>query len=226
MRNLFLVLLLSLGACNYGSIPTPVVMPSEPAPSPSQVLPTPSPVVSPLPEPSPSPSASPVTLTTINVSQAYNFTQSERDLLDQAVVMMHVVINGDCFKQRMLSSSMTETQDLSNQQVYEKILAGGTFWKDPDHVWDLQIALYYNWLSKTIGYVNSGDPTLYLNTKFYSDAIGVGSVLSHEYSHEEGFTHYGVLYTSVPYTINHVFELCAGATAPKTQSEMFFEDQM
>lgn len=138
---------------------------------------------------------------------------------------MQNIMNGKCFHDGIIAAQMTETLDLTNEEILDRILSGGTWWKSPDHIDDLELILYYSRYSRTMGYVNTNDEHIYINSKYFSDPETIGSLLAHEYSHQEGFTHYGVMATSVPYTINKVFEAC-GSNEIKTTEEMFLDDRM
>jgi hypothetical protein len=225
MKLYFIAPLLFLAGCVVqGSVPKTQPTPS-PAPS-ASVAPSPIPSVTPSvsPEPSPSASPSPQELE-IRASSTNGFTDSEVTDLNIAMAMMQVIMNGKCFHDGLLAAQMTETLGLTNQEILDRILSGATWWKGPDHIMELELVMYYSKYSRTMGYVNTDDPNIYINYKYYTDPETIGSLLAHEYSHQEGFTHYGTLATSVPYTINKVFEAC-GSNEIKTTEEMFMNDSM
>lgn len=145
----------------------------------------------------------------MDLDQTSGFSAAELVTLDAAIATMQQVMNESCFRDGIESSSMTETQGMDPDQVYLTIMGGGTFWKEANGVADLLIDLYDDPLSRTIGYVETDDKWVYVNKKYFGTPAYVGSLLAHEYSHQEGFTHYEVLETSVPYTINRVFDTCA-----------------
>jgi hypothetical protein len=182
---------------------SPVLPPAPQPTAPATVTPSSLPAPEPSAQPSPAPSLK------VDLDQDEGFSSEGVVTLVQATALMQQVMNTDCFRQGIESASMTETQGMDSDQVYAVIMSGQTFWKGADGVMDLLVQYYYDWFSRTIGYVETGDKWIYVNGKYFTSPLYIGSLLAHEYSHQEGFTHYGVLATSVPYTINRVFESCA-----------------
>lgn len=121
-------------------------------------------------------------------------------ILNKAKDLMNQVLNSQEFKAKVLASYFTETGNLTPEEVYN-VLAFGS--------WDLKIVGYRSWnvFSKVMGYFVSGE-TIYINTRKITDALTLGSLLTHENSHRLGFSHYGAWGTSVPYSLNRIFEAC------------------
>lgn len=121
-------------------------------------------------------------------------------ILNKSKDLMNQVLNSEEFKSKILNSYFTETNGLSAAEIYN-VLAYGS--------WDLKIVGYRSWnvFSKVMGYFVSGE-TIYINTRKITDALTLASLLTHENSHRLGFSHYGIWNTSVPYSLNRIFEAC------------------
>ena len=112
------------------------------------------------------------------------------------------VLASDWFKVQVLKASFTETNGLTNGQIYNKLA---------ERPIEVGIEMFYgswkqNYIYKTMGY-DIGDGVVYMNRFYVDTAPVVGSLSTHEgEGHGQGFHHYGVFATSVPYTWNDIIE--------------------
>lgn len=111
------------------------------------------------------------------------------------------------FKLAVLDAKFTETNGLSNLQVYEKIMEGDQLSPlDKKGVLDIQVVLYRKAWSRVVGYTYENGLTIWVNRKYFGDARSIASNLLHESTHQLGFYHNSVWASSVPYTMNRIVE--------------------
>jgi len=115
------------------------------------------------------------------------------------------VVATECFKVQTLGAKFTETNNLTNQQIYDLVSTAQV-------TIDVEMYMgswYANHISKTVGYEDEPGK-VYMNRYFVYTSYNMGSTLLHEaMGHSLGFTHNGVKSTSVPYKFNDFFDLCA-----------------
>jgi hypothetical protein len=143
--------------------------------------------------------------------QTSGATADELDMLVTATNEANQVLASDCFKQNMLSFNFTERNIwdttaplLTNQQIYDlqsqKPITFGV------NIFSGSFA--QNYIYKTMGY-DIGDGVVYMNRHFANTPEIMGSLMIHEAEgHGNGFHHYQVFATSVPYKMNDFFTLC------------------
>lgn len=146
------------------------------------------------------------------MSDVTGATSDEMTMLKTAEDEDNQVLSSDCFKNNVLNFPFTErnvddtTAELTNQQIYDHIstkpvkygvnVYDGTWWQR--HV------------SKTMGY-DIGDGVVYMDRYFADTPEIMGSLNLHEAEgHGQGFHHYYVFDTSIPYKFNDFFDLCLG----------------
>lgn len=154
----------------------------------------------------------------VNVLSTKGFTKSDRQKIDQACALINTVVNSELFAQKFLRARMTELNGLTNEQALEQIRSGDCLFSDKDGTIDLKLVLYYKRWSRVVGYTNGTPMTIWINRKFFSTPVSIGSNLLHEACHLIGFSHYKSWETSLPYTMNRLFEACCrelGLKVPK-----------
>jgi hypothetical protein len=131
-------------------------------------------------------------------------TPVEFAMVQAAYVDLRKVISSAEFKEAVLNASFTETNNLSNQAIYDLMVA-----KSPIAV-DFEMftgGARQNHLWHTMGYEDSKRPTYcFANRYFVQDESVCASLILHETMHILGFTHYGNKTSSVPYTMNRIYE--------------------
>lgn len=111
------------------------------------------------------------------------------------------------FKEEILKANCTETQDLTNEQVYEKLCSGNQLSADDeDGVNDFKAVMYRSRFSRVVGYTYLTSATIYFNSRFFGFPMSIASNVAHEVMHTHGFTHATTWSTSWPYTMNRIIE--------------------
>lgn len=138
----------------------------------------------------------------LKVRYIYNATQEEKALTVDAVNICNRVYATETFKNKILASNCTETQNLNPEAIWELISKNVTTIKVEWFTGNWR----QNHIYKTVGY-DVGDGTAYINRYFVKDPITLGSLITHEaIGHGNGFTHYQNKATSFPYFLNTAFE--------------------
>ena len=134
-------------------------------------------------------------------------TAAERKMIDDAVQLANRVMASACFKQHVMTANFTEPLGLDNAGVWNKLVSDTIV---------LEVIMYRggffaNHWSKTIGYEADQLPGIsYMNRHFVKTPFVAADNLIHEgEGHSHGFRHDGVKLTSVPYSLNEIFEECA-----------------
>ncbi len=217
------LLLLSLFSCKDGTSSNDS-MPSatEPSPLPSETIPTPE---TPLPQNPDTPSdepAAPLVYWEHNV-KFVNFSAAQKAKVEKALALMKLVIEGDEFKSRVLShtykgkKTFVDNGGFTNQQIYDKILAGAETWnKEVDEEMDIELELYYA-LSSTVGYTYPDSKRIWMNTRFFTPytAAEVSHNIMHEWMHKLGFTHSSSSNAARPYSVPYAVGNLMGELAEK-----------
>lgn len=157
------------------------------------------------PTPVPVEEVSPLDAPHMQVGQILNATDAEKSLVSQSFDLANAVLASDCFKSKVLAAHFTETNNLSNEEIYallksKPIAVNVSFFNG---------SWYQNYVSKTMGY-DIGDGTAYVNRFYVSTSLVLASLETHEAEgHGQGFHHYGDKPPSVPYQFNNFIESCA-----------------
>ncbi len=129
----------------------------------------------------------------------------EQAMIAAGVALANATMKTACFRDFVLAAKWTETEGLTQAQIWQKLCSG------PVSV-SVEMYLgsaYQNYVTKTIGYEDEPGE-VHMNRFFVDTAYEVASNIIHEAEgHTQGFSHYGVKSTSVPYGLNDAFEACA-----------------
>lgn len=131
----------------------------------------------------------------------------DRTRVSFAVQGANIILKSTQFLEAVLDAKLTETNGLTNNQVYSCIMRADQLnpLDKPDEL-DIQLTLYRKSFSRVVGYTFSNQLTIWVNRKYFGSAKSIASNLVHEASHQLGFTHNGVWATSVPYVLNRIIE--------------------
>jgi hypothetical protein len=181
---------LILGALLGYQVQRPPIL-ETPAPT-SQTSPTPAPTVSPSND-----------VANVVIGQMKNADVSQQEQIVIAAGYVRQVLTSDCLELGILKTIFTETNGLTNGQIYHKFI-------DTKHT--LNYSFFYgsrwqNYMSKTVGY-DIGDGVVYMNSFYVKDAKTIMSLTFHELAHGLDFRHDGTKATSVPYKMNEISEAC------------------
>ena len=143
-------------------------------------------------------------------------TDKEKVMVAQAVSNDSHILASDCFKNKVLSAKFTETNGLTNEQIY------ATF---AENVIVVNVEMFtgnfrQNYIYKTVG-VDIGDGVVYANRFFANTVEVLQSLIPHEVAHGKHFHHYDVKRTSVPYQFNDFVEECSKELNKKNEDEEF-----
>lgn len=149
----------------------------------------------------------------------FNFDQSDKDKVNQALRELKAVVKSPEFKYEVLrhtyngAETFVNNNGLTNAEVYQTILRGAeTLLPDADNEMDLELQLYYKRFSSTVGYTYPGKLRIYMNTKFFDryETEDVANNVMHEWLHKLGFGHDSKRTArrpySVPYAVGNIIE--------------------
>lgn len=173
----------------------------------------------------------------VDLDALNGFSDSDKAKIQQAADAMSAALGSEEFRQAVLdftyggkprfsnnsiadAAGATVQQDMSNQQVYDTLMASReTYLDNTDETAHLNLTLYYQ-KSSVVGFGYPGQPQIFLNSKFFElyDIAQVAGNIAHEWTHKLGFDHdYKSTARrpySVPYGVGCVVEhLAEGASA-------------
>ena len=135
----------------------------------------------------------------------FNGRPEEKEYALKGIGYANAIMRSECFRNSLLKANITETNGMSNEQILKfiserPVKANVEFftgnWKQ-------------NYIWKTVGYETVPfDGWTYVNRHFVKNARDAGSNIIHEVMHTLGFDHLGVKKTSLPYTMNDIYEAC------------------
>lgn len=147
----------------------------------------------------------------------YKFTSSGKDKILKAAELIKEVVASPEFKKKVLNhkyngrKTFVDNGGLSNAQIYQKILdASEKLTPGKDNTMDLELELYTDNSSNTVGYTYPSTIRVWMNNKYFSKNTPalVTTNMMHEWLHKLGFKH-AVSATasrkySVPYAIGYM----------------------
>lgn len=147
------------------------------------------------------------------------FNEEQEQKIFEAITLIKKIVLSPDFKAAVLSKSFNneftfkDNAGLSNQEIYQKILDGKELVGSntaANGIMDLELELYRDDESKTIGYTYPQISHVYINEKFLNRfrPYEVANNLFHEWLHKIGFDH-SVERTperehSVPYALGYI----------------------
>lgn len=141
----------------------------------------------------------------IDMAACRGFSANDKLKLTKAQAILDQVLPSKSFQSKVLAAQFKETNGLSNQEIYAKLMEDYTVRVVKISTW--------KWWSRVVAYVTGkGSTTVYYYAKFFNPnpAYEVASTLTHETAHLKGFSHrikpWGA---SVPYMMNTIIEACA-----------------
>lgn len=146
------------------------------------------------------------------------FTSRQEKKLHAASRLIRKIVRSHEFKERVLAhtwngkKAFADNDGLSNEQIYRKIIEGSEKMNNlgANNTMDLEIELYTDNDSITIGYTYPSIVRIYMNRKYYNKfrPYQVADNMMHEWLHKLGFNH-AIKNTperpySVPYAIGYI----------------------
>ncbi len=153
----------------------------------------------------------------------FGFTPSQKKKLKSASQLIREIVRSDEFRERILNHEwrgkkrFADNDGLSNEEIYQKILRGPEMMTrlGDNNRMDLEIELYTDHDSITIGYTYPSIVRIYMNRKYYNKfrPYQVADNMMHEWLHKLGFSH-AVKNTperpfSVPYAVGYIVKAIA-----------------
>lgn len=160
----------------------------------------------------------PTNAVTFNTNiKTFNFTSSGRKKISTAAELIKEVVASEEFKNKVLNhryngkKQFANNQGLTNKQIYNKILNGAEVLKKTiDNEMDLELELYTDNKSNTVGYTFPNTNRIWMNSKYFNQntAALVTTNMMHEWLHKLGFGHDADVTArrpySVPYAIGYI----------------------
>jgi hypothetical protein len=136
-----------------------------------------------------------------------NYTGKQKEKMLEACTKGKKVLNSQQFKDRILAAKLTETNGLSNLQIYNLICSGKDLYNESeDRDIDVFSTMYTKNFSSTVGFTYPNTWKTWINSKFFNRFYIweiFGNVI-HEALHNFGFGHLKAHATSVPYVIGYI----------------------
>lgn len=151
----------------------------------------------------------------ITIKAYLDYAGFEKTKEAAGIELVNAALTDPEFEKDWCAQVCTENKGFTQREILEHLRKDASF----------QFRMYSKWWSKVIGYFSGGD-TIYVNRKFFGSAnvIDRGSNAIHEFSHMSGWSHYGTWGSSVPYTLNKVFEAWAKKFIAKSVKAESFVD--
>jgi hypothetical protein len=136
------------------------------------------------------------------------YSKEQERTKQQGLTLVNIALSDPDFEAAWLKESCTESNGLTQRGILEVMRT----------TLGIDFRAYRRWWSKVIGYFVSGS-VVWDNLKYldHFDAVESGSNDLHEAAHMKGFPHNHTWGTSVPYTLNRVFEKWARAYLAKNK---------
>jgi hypothetical protein len=135
--------------------------------------------------------------------------REEAAMVADAYSDLNKVLASDLFRMETLAAAFTEANGLDSLGVYDLVVS-----RSPITV-DLTMftgTKWQNYFSRTMGYEDPNHPTVcFANRHFIRSKELCASLILHETMHVVGFPHAHAKNTSVPYTMNRIYEKVSAA---------------
>lgn len=131
-------------------------------------------------------------------------TNDELEMIKKGFNDANIILKSECFHQKVITGKYTEDNGQTPGQIWKHI---------SENPIEVSAEMFYgtrmqNYVYKTMGY-DIGDGTVYMNRFYVDKPFTVMSLSTHEgEGHGQGYHHYGVFSTSIPYQWNDFIEAC------------------
>jgi hypothetical protein len=153
----------------------------------------------------------------------YEFNETQKAKVLKALELIKKVIRSSEFKNKIMSYTYRGKREFidnngkSNEEVYQSLLdASEDLLPGRDHTMNLELELYYNRWTSTVGYTTPDTLRIWMNNKFFSSytPAEVAGNIFHEWTHKLGYDHDSSYSESrdhsVPYALGYLIEELAG----------------
>ncbi len=142
--------------------------------------------------------------------QFVNFTSEDEAKVQRALELIKSVVQGEEFRKRVFAHSykgkktFVDNGGKTNEQIYQIFLEGAEKLRpEKNSVMDLELELYTNMTTNTVGYTYPSTIRIWMNRKYfdgYNDSQ-VARNLFHEWTHKLGFDHAQSATPSRPFSV-------------------------
>jgi hypothetical protein len=139
-----------------------------------------------------------------------NFTAADKDKVESALIFIQRIVKTEEFRQKVLSHrydgqiQFANNNGLTNSQIYQILLDGAEELKpEINHRMDLELQLYTNNFTSTVGYTYPNTLKIWMNRKFFNrySSEEVARNVFHEWTHKLGFGHDSSATARRPYSV-------------------------
>ncbi len=139
-----------------------------------------------------------------------NFDSADIDKVQEALEHIQKIVRTNEFRERVLKHTyqgvlqFVDNNGLTNAQIYQKLLDGSeTLNPAKNNTMDLQLELYTNNSTSTVGYTYPNTLKIWMNTKFFDryNSAEVARNVFHEWTHKLGFGHDSSSTSRRPYSV-------------------------
>lgn len=201
MRNISILLALALSA--FLTAESFSMGSRRPAPTKPEPVP---PVVVEVPVPQPQIPYQPT-----KVSFSYvltGFSQAQQQRMAEIFADTQIIVSTDEFREKVYGQyykgkkGFVDNDGHTNEQVYEKLMAGSELGSLPDNIWNLPIALERGGRG-TLGWTYPSTTQIWFNSRYFDgrEDSGLSGTICHEYAHKVGFGHAYKSTASRPYSV-------------------------
>ena len=144
-----------------------------------------------------------------NVSYT-NFTSADIDKVQQALIFIQRIVRTTEFRDRVLNHKFegklqfSNNNGLSNAQIYQVLVDGSEELRPgSNNIMDLELELYTNNFTSTVGYTYPNTLRIWMNRKFFNrySSEEVARNVFHEWTHKLGFGHDSNSTARRPYSV-------------------------
>lgn len=138
------------------------------------------------------------------------FDSADMDKVQRALELIQKIVRTREFKNRVLNHSyngvkqFADNNGLTNAQIYQKLLEGSEeLLPGVDNQMDLELELYANYSTSTVGYTYANTLKIWMNRKFFDqyEIAEVARNIFHEWTHKLGFGHDSRATAKRPYSV-------------------------
>lgn len=161
------------------------------------------------------------------------FTPKQEKKIHSASKLIRKIVRSSKFRNRVLNhvwkgkKRFADNGGLTNEQIYRKILDGSerTTRQGKNNTMDLEIELYTDYDSITIGYTYPSIVRIYMNRKYFNKfrPYQVADNMMHEWLHKIGFTHAVKNTPERPYTVPYAVGYIVKGIAREMKQKMLSE---
>jgi hypothetical protein len=139
-----------------------------------------------------------------------NFTAADIDKVEAALIFIQRIVRTQEFRQRVLNHrydgqvQFSNNNGFTNAQIYQMLVDGAETLKPLiDNKMDLELELYTNNYTSTVGYTYPNTLRIWMNRKFFNrySAEEVARNVFHEWTHKLGFGHDSKATARRPYSV-------------------------